>query len=164
MRSLAEWSIRSAGRLLDHELGPDDVEPPTWAMANLPVDDRAVTMIAAAEATQQWAWEVSRWWAVSGCELLVTPTVPQPAALLSETADDPSDPMRVVRRSARSFPFVAPFNTTGDPAISLPLHQDENNLPVGIQLVAPYPRDDIVLRVAAELERARPWRDRNPPE
>jgi amidase len=54
------------------------------------------------------------------------------------------------------------FNATGQPAISLPLHWSADGLPVGAQLVAPYGREDVLIRVAAQLEEAEPWAERWP--
>jgi amidase len=51
---------------------------------------------------------------------------------------------------------------TGQPAITLPLHQTPTGLPVGVQLVAAYGREDILIRVASQLEQAAPWGQRHP--
>ena len=58
--------------------------------------------------------------------------------------------------------FTALINATGNPAISLPLQMSEAGLPVGIQLIAPYGREDLLIRVAAQLEQAYPWDERRP--
>ena len=51
---------------------------------------------------------------------------------------------------------------TGQPAISLPLHETPDGLPLGIHLVAAVAREDVLLAVAAQLERAAPWAGRRP--
>jgi amidase len=67
-----------------------------------------------------------------------------------------------MHRSMAFVAFTCPFNITGQPAISLPLAWSEAGLPIGVQLAAPYAREDLLLRVAAQLEEAVPWRDRWP--
>ena len=59
--------------------------------------------------------------------------------------------------------FTAQFNVTGQPAISLPLYWTADGLPVGVQLVAGFGREDVLVRIAAQLEAAQPWASRRPP-
>jgi amidase len=68
----------------------------------------------------------------------------------------------VVRASA-IVPFTLPFNITGQPAVSLPLYWNADGLPIGVQLVAAYGREDLLIRVAAKLEQQLPWASRIPP-
>jgi len=65
-------------------------------------------------------------------------------------------------RAVELCPYTPPFNTTGQPAISLPMHWTDDGLPVGIQLAAAYGREDLLINVAAQLEQAMPWADRHP--
>ena len=71
--------------------------------------------------------------------------------------------MAGMKRAARFVGFTPPFNASGQPAISLPLHWNDGGLPIGVQLVAAYGREDLLLTVAAQLEAAHPWAQRTPP-
>ncbi|HEY4991370.1 MAG TPA: amidase family protein [Nakamurella sp.] len=59
-------------------------------------------------------------------------------------------------------PFTTVFNISGQPAISLPLGQSRCGLPIGVQIVAPVGREDLLIQIAAQLEHAMPWNDRRP--
>jgi amidase len=102
------------------------------------------------------------WWA-DGFDLLLTPTLVEPPPPLGDFDPTPEDPLRGFARGGVFVAFTIPFNVTGQPAISLPLHWSGDGLPIGVQLVAAYGREDVLIRVAAQLEAARPWRDRRPP-
>ena len=60
-------------------------------------------------------------------------------------------------------PFTPFVNVTGPPAASVPLHWSEDGLPVGVQLIGKPFADATVIRLAAQLEQARPWADRAHP-
>lgn len=99
-------------------------------------------------------------------DVLLTPTVarrtlPIGDALLNGNAPDLTAE-KWVRQIFTYAPFTSLFNTTGQPAISLPLEQDGDGLPVGMQLVARYGAEATLFRLAASLEEARPWKDRHP--
>ena len=112
-----------------------------------------------------WARRMAAWWAPAdldgqGFDLLVTPTVGAPPPALSWfTAEGPE---QEGRRINSFIPYTPQFNVTGQPAISLPLHWTDEGLPVAVQLVAAYGREDVLVRVAAALEQAAPWVDRRP--
>ena len=98
-------------------------------------------------------------------ELLITPTLAQlPAPHGTLNYDDPDHTPASWHRALFEYgPFTAVFNISGQPAISLPLGHSNGGLPIGVQLVAPYGREDLLLRIAAQLEDALPWGHRRPP-
>ena len=66
------------------------------------------------------------------------------------------------RRQAQTFPFTPPFNFTGQPSLSLPLEVSENGLPVGMQFTGRYADEATLFRLAGQLEKERPWKERRP--
>ena len=98
-------------------------------------------------------------WSEQGFDLLCTPVLAQPPARLGEL----SDPVEGDRRELETLRFTGQFNVSGQPAASLPMHVGTDGLPIGVQLVADYGREDLLIRVASQLEHARPWVDKHPP-
>jgi amidase len=143
-------------------IGPDDVEPLTWALAEIGRSRSAGEYLTAVGQHQA----MSRTFAAiheSGFDLLLTPTLGEPPPPLGTFDDSGPDPMVAFERAFLDGCFTAAFNATGQPAISLPLHWSEAGLPIGVQLVAPLGREDVLLRVASQLEQAVPWADRFAP-
>ena len=112
-------------------------------------------------AVAQYRRAVQSWWH-DGWDLLLTPTLAELPLKLGTIVNDPDDPMSPMRRAGDFVPFTPPFNTSGQPAISLPLQWTADGLPVGVQLVAAYGREDVLIRVASQLEQANPWAHRTP--
>lgn len=97
-----------------------------------------------------------------GFDLLLTPTMADLPARLGTLDMDKPIAEDYLRAIARHTAFTNPFNASGSPAISLPLHVSADGLPVGVQLAAPYGGEALLLRVAAQLEAAKPWASRYP--
>jgi len=97
-------------------------------------------------------------------DLLVTPTLGQlPAPHGTLDYNNPEHTTRSWQQRLFDYgPFTAVFNISGHPAISLPLEQSASGLPIGVQLIAPFAREDLLFQVAAQLEQAMPWRHRTP--
>ncbi|MBX9746819.1 MAG: amidase, partial [Hyphomonadaceae bacterium] len=67
------------------------------------------------------------------------------------------------RRQAATFGFTPPFNMTGQPSLSLPLHQSASNLPIAMMFTGAYGDEATLYRLAGQLEKEMPWIDRKPP-
>ena len=154
-RDLARWSKRTG-----EAIGPDDVEPGNRFLAEMGAAVSGIEYAQAIETMQAWSRGVAAWW--DDYDILVTPTSTELPVPLGELAPTNSDP-NVGTRMGSLVSFMIPFDITGQPAISLPLHWNDDGLPVGVQLVAAYGREDVLLRVSAQVEQASPWKDRHPP-
>jgi amidase len=143
--TLDAWSART-GRVI----GPADVESATWARAAEGRTYSAVQVHAAYQRLIAGVCTVADWW-TKGFDLLVTPTMAQLPPRVGATTNIGTFGL-----------FTMPYNFTGQPAISLPLHWSTEGLPVGVQLVAAYGREDQLFQIAAQLEAAQPWVERYP--
>lgn len=172
------WNLDYWSRRTGREVGPDDVEPSTWALAEQGRSHSAAAYLGAMEYAQSAARRAAEWWAgaraersssagrantaSTGFDLLLTPTMAVPSTLLGAYEHPPDQPLLPIVLSTPAAVFTAGFSSTGQPAISLPLHESGEGLPIGVQLVAELSREDLLLRVAAQLEEAGPWADRRP--
>jgi amidase len=152
-------TMRAFETALGRPIEDDEIEPRNAAYRASGRTMDVVSYLQSRAWLGIWARRMASWWA--DYDLLVTPTVGAPPPELGWfTGDGPeAEGPRVV-----SFiPYTAQFNMTGQPAVSLPLHWTPSGLPVGVQLVAAYGREDLLVKVASQLEQAAPWADRRPP-
>eukprot|EP01031_Cornospumella_fuschlensis_P017837 gene17837-21823_t len=99
-------------------------------------------------------------------DLLLSPTLPHLAPAIGEynRGQEALDGRGWMQRVFRQSPFTALANVTGAPSMSVPLAQDAaSGLPIGLQFSADCGREDLLLRLAGQLERALPWANRRPP-
>jgi amidase len=155
-------SLDAVGEKLGRVLEPDDVENTTWAVGQIGRATTAPALLAMLQWTHQFGRRMAQWWDEDGFDLLLTPTAGEPPPPLGQFASPPDVPLKGYLRAAPFGAFTFPINMTGQPAISLPLHATASGLPVGAMLTARYGREDLLLRVAAQLEQSIPWHARWP--
>jgi amidase len=154
-----EATFRAFEMLLGRPIGEDEIEPRNAAHRRAGRELSAVAYLDARMWLGMWARRMADWW--NGHDLLLTPTLGAPPPELGWFTA--AGPEQEGARVASFVPYTAQFNMTGQPAITLPLHWTPSGLPVGVQLAAAYGREDILVRVASQLEQAAPWSDRHPP-
>jgi amidase len=156
------YALESWGNKVGRRVAERDVEVLTWTLAERGRQIDATGLLGALAFVHAFGRRLAAWW-TGGFDLLVTPTQAAPPPELGVITSTPDEPFRAFLRAAPYGVFTLPFNMSGQPAVSLPLHWTPEGLPVGTQLVAPYAREDLLLRVAAQLEEAVPWAGRRPP-
>ena len=145
-------------QLLGRPIEDDEIEPRNAAYRQAGQAMTAVDYLNARSWIGMWSRRMAEWW--SAFDVLVTPTVGAPPPRLGWFTE--AGPEAEGQRIVSFIPYTAQFNMTGQPAVSLPLHWSADGLPVGVQLVAAYGREDLLVRLAAQLEEAAPWVDRRP--
>jgi amidase len=155
--TLDAWSER-----IGRSIGREDVEPITWARAEVGRSVTGAQVHAAVQRLLAGVGPISEWWA-EGFDLLLTPTMAQPPPVIGTLIPPPEAPLEGMLPLAAAFGlFTMPFSYTGQPTVSLPLHWSPEGLPIGVQLVAAYGREDLLVRIASQLEAACPWSHRRP--
>jgi len=96
-------------------------------------------------------------------DLWMTTTLGAPPIPLGRIDITKRDPLEAFAPVIDYVPFTAIENATGQPAISLPLHWNDAGLPVGVMFAAAFGAEDMLYRLAGQLEQAKPWADKRPP-
>ncbi len=155
-------TLEARGKALGREPKPDDVETFTWAAAESGRELTASDYAGAIRALHQVGRVVGRFF--TRYDLLLTPTMCEPPyklGVLSMTGNN--DPQAYLQALLGTIAFTSLFNTSGNPAMSIPLHWSAQGLPIGVQFAAAFGDEATLFRLAAQLEAAQPWADRRPP-
>jgi Asp-tRNA(Asn)/Glu-tRNA(Gln) amidotransferase A subunit family amidase len=153
--------LEARAAVLGRPLAESDVEPMTW----LRVAD-ARTMSAADYARSMWLVHragrvVSRF--LQEYDAILTPTMCQPPYPLGVLDMSTTDAERYRAALLASIGFTSLFNSSGHPAMTVPLATSSRGLPLGVQFAARFGDEATLFRLAAQLEAARPWAERRPP-
>jgi amidase/6-aminohexanoate-cyclic-dimer hydrolase len=156
-------SVRLRAQALGREPGPGDIEPATRGAvecANAVSGQDYLQSINVIHATGR---QIARFF--ENHDILITATLAEPPARIGRFAMSNPDfldyrlgPKGIIHYS----PFTSIFNMTGQPAASIPLHWSKDGLPVGTHLAANFGDEATLLKLAAQLEQARPWFGRRP--
>ncbi len=137
-----------------------DFEPLTWAGIRHGQKLSGEDVMRASGALRVWTRKIVA--AFDDFDVFLSPVMGTVTPKIGHIDPVGLAPREVGKRQARVFPFTPPFNFTGQPAISLPLAWSQEDLPIGMQFAGRYADEATLFRLAAQLERARPWIDRKP--
>jgi amidase len=136
------------------------IEAGNRALAEVAEATSSITYIEALEAMRAFTRQVIELW--SEIDILVTPTLARPPIPVGWIFEEDDVWMQLIR-AGMFMPFTPMANITGQPAVSLPLARTDEGVPIGIQFVGPPAGEDVLFRLAGQLESAAPWSDQIPP-
>lgn len=134
------------------------VEPLTRAVAERGLAMPAAAYIRHLQTLHRESRRIARFF--QDHDVWLTPTLATPPKPIGTLATDTSDMDGWMDRLLAFIPFTWLFNVTGQPAMSVPLGMSAEGLPIGCHFAARYGKEDLLFRLAAQLERARPWKNR----
>ena len=155
------WSAGTGSTLKVLSATPDQVEPLTWALKEMSDQYSAADYVLALQTLHGISREVARFF--QNYDILLTPTLAEPPLPLGAFDSSSDNPLHGFHRSAEFACFTAIYNITGQPAMSVPLFWNDENLPVGSHFIGRFGDEATLFRLAAQLEEARPWDGRRPP-
>ncbi|WP_298212083.1 amidase family protein [Ferrimicrobium sp.] len=152
--------FRSIERMLGRSVDLDEIESDNRVFVELGRQLPAYRYVESVDWLQSYGRRVAKFFEIDGYDLLLTPVAPRLPPELGYL----SDPKLGLDRQLEFLGFTGQFNVSGQPTISLPLAMSpgEESLPIGIQFVAAYGREDLLIRLGSWFEQALPWAGRWP--
>ncbi|MBB3046852.1 Asp-tRNA(Asn)/Glu-tRNA(Gln) amidotransferase A subunit family amidase [Litorivivens lipolytica] len=152
-------AIQAREKVLGRKVTEQDIEPINWVRYHQYKKVSGEEVLAARSLQVKVHWQMAEF--MKNYDVILSPTLPVLPAKIGQMG--PKQPMKQVEQLASMYSlFTLLYNFTGQPAMSVPLHWSANGLPVGVQFAGRYADEDVLLRLAAQLEQAAPWKDRRP--
>jgi amidase len=139
----------------------DTLTPLNKGLAEVARSTSSADFALASLELQAVARRIVAFW--NDCDILLTPTLALPPVPIGWQEQGVTGALEQLRKNTVFTPFTAIANLTGLPAMSIPLHRNGNGLPIGVQAIGPPAGDALLIRLAAQLEEARPWSGDRPP-
>lgn len=155
------WEKKTKEQRYGKKAAPESFEPLTWAIIKAGEKYSAVDYMISVQTLHQISRQVQG--RFEEYDLVLTPTMAALPARLGEFDAAPENPMLPLIKAANFIPFTSICNITGQPAMSVPLYWTGEGLPVGSHFIGRYGGEALLFRLAAQLEEARPWKDKRPP-
>lgn len=155
------WTIDGFARLLGREPQEDQFEPGTWVLYQMGKKAKASDYLMALQWLQGLSREIAQF--LMEYDVWLTPTLGMPPLPLGSFDAKPDDPLAGIKQATAFVPFTPLCNSTGQPAMSVPLFWNDEGLPIGTHFMGRFGDEATLFRLAAQLEEARPWAARRPP-
>jgi amidase len=152
----AAWIVEYWIRRLGRPPAPDEIEPYTRVRWEAGRRVSAAGYLLAMDRLHAYARDLERF--LTRYDAWLTPTLAEPPPPLGEIVSTPDDPWRPLTRMRHFVGFPAVLaNISGGAAMSVPLHRTDAGLPIGVHFLGRFGGEGTLLRLAAQLEEARPW-------
>jgi len=155
--AIAYWE-----RELGRKIAEDELEPVTWGRYQSAKGQTGADFLVAVEEAQRFTRKVARWYHDGGYDLLLSPTMRIPPTKLGALKWTPEDPEKWIALVQSFGTFTRIQNLTGQPAMSVPLFWNQDDIPIGVQFAGRFGDEATLFRLAAQLEQERPWAHRKP--
>ncbi|TDE39841.1 amidase [Antarcticimicrobium sediminis] len=151
-------TLKKRAAQLGRPLSENDVDPVTWnAVAHAATLD-ADAYPAAISVIHMQGRRMAEFHETY--DVILSPTLAKPPVPLGPQRTDNPDLEAYGRALAEFSPFTQLFNMTGQPSMSVPLHWSPDNLPIGVMFSARFGEEALLIRLASQLEQAKPWFDK----
>jgi amidase len=151
------------GRLIaeiGREPEPDELEPLTWASLKVGRRQTGDAVMHSLQETRMLNRATLA--AFEDIDVYLCPVMAEPPPEIGFIDPVNLEPREVNKRQGRIFPYTPPFNFSGQPSLSLPIAQSKSGLPIGMMFTAKFADEATLFRLAAQLEKEAPWKDRRP--